>query len=133
MHAGPESFRFFFDASKPAAGARSLCIEPVKPEAWGEAMQAVPAAAMRGRRVRFSVALRTEAVAGKGAGPIAVVHGPHGELLAARDLALEGTRAWARAGVEIDVPAAAHDVEVGVMLEGPGRVCLDEARLEILQ
>lgn len=133
MHADPQSFRFFIDAGAPGAGARSLCIEPVKREPWGEATQVVAAAPLRGKRLRFSVALRIDAVAGKGAGPIAMVHGPHGELLAARELGLAGTRGWERCGVEIDIPAAAHDVEVGVMLEGAGRACLDEARLEILQ
>jgi hypothetical protein len=44
-----------------------------------------------------------------------------------------GTRTWQRLALEIDVPDATHDLEVGVALEGTGRACLDDALLEIMR
>jgi len=135
MHADPNSFRFFLDASQPASGLRSLCIEPVKHEPWGEATQAIVDPALAGKRLRFSVAVRTEGVAtGRGAGPIIVAHGGTGQVLAVRERLVKGSRGWERLAVELDVPpSGVHDVEVGVMLDGTGRACLDDAVLEAIR
>jgi hypothetical protein len=133
MHADPNSFRFFLDGNGAAAGAWSLCIEPVGREPWGKATQAVLDPSIRGRRVRFSAALRTADVAGHGAGVQAVAHGNAGEIMGVRDEWIAGTRPWQRLSLEIDVPPNTRDLEVGVALEGTGRACLDDARLEIVR
>lgn len=133
MHADPNSFRFFLDASGAAGGGHSLCIEPVTHEPWGKATQPVLDPAIRARRVRFSAAVRTVDVAGRGAALQAVVHGNAGQILGVREEWVAGTRPWQRLALEIDVPAATHDVEVGVALEGTGRACLDDVLLEIVR
>ena len=133
MHADPDSFRFTLDESGGATGKRSLCIEPVKREPWGMATQALLDPALRGKRIRFSLAVRTEGVTGRGAGPIVMVHGGSGQLLAHGDRMVGGTQGWQRLSVEIDVPGDAHDVELGGELDGRGRACIDDARLEVLR
>ena len=76
MHADPTSFRFFHDESAPAAGKASLCIEPAGKEPWGMASQGVfDIVPLWGARVRFSAAIRVEAVTGDGAGPFVVARG----------------------------------------------------------
>jgi hypothetical protein len=131
MHADPKSFRFFHDESAPAAGRASLCIEPAGKEPWGIASQGVfDIAALRGARVRFSAAIRLEGVTGAGAGPYITAHG----ATHAEDKRLAtGTHGWQRVAVEIDVPAGAPFIEVGVSLEGRGRVCVDDASMEVVQ
>ena len=134
MHADPHSFRFFQDETSPHLGKRSLCFEPMKKEPWGVASQGVfDLHQMRGARVRFSVAVRLEAVTGGGAGPYAVAQGGGGAVIAHAQRLLQGTLGWQRVEVDLAVPQNASLVEVGVSLEGRGRVCLDDARLEIVR
>jgi hypothetical protein len=133
MHADPNSFRFFLDAGGADGAGHSLCIEPLTREPWGKATQAVVDPSVRGRRVRFSAAVRTLDVAGRGAALQAVIHGNSGQILAVREEWTAGTRPWQRMSLEVDVPAATHDVEVGVALEGTGRACMDDAILEIVR
>ena len=131
MHANPQAFRFFLDGSAPASGKASLCIEPSSPEPWGLASQGVfDIAALRGARVRFSAAIRLEGVTGDGAGPYVMARGV---ALAHDKRLLTGTHGWQRIAVEIEVPAGAPFIELGVALEGRGRVCLDDALLEVVQ
>ena len=130
MHADPKSFRFFHDETSPAAGRASLCIEPTGKEPWALASQGVfDIAALKGARVRFSVAIRVDAVSGDGAGPYIVARGA---ALAHDKRLVSGTQGWQRIAVEIDVPLQAPFIEVGVALDGRGRVCLDDAILEVV-
>lgn len=131
MHADPKSFRFFLDERSPASGKASLCIEPAGKEPWALASQGVfDIAALRGARVRFSAAIRVEGVAGDGAGPYVMARGAsfaHDKRL------VSGTRGWQRIAVEIEVPAGAPFIELGVALDGRGRVCADDVRLEVVR
>jgi hypothetical protein len=78
MHSNPESFVFRVETPEGAQGKQALCIERVLPEPWALVTQAVPAAALKGEKLRFSVALRVDRADGGGAGAWAVVHGPRG-------------------------------------------------------
>lgn len=134
MHADPSSFRFFLDEALPAQGRRSLCIEPLKKEPWAVASQGLfDIAQIRGGRVRFSAAVRLDAVTGNGAGPYAAAQGTGGAIIAHASHLSQGTQGWQRVAVELDVPSGATLIEFGVSLEGRGRVCLDDARLEFLR
>lgn len=131
MHADPNSFRFFHDEAAPAAGKASLCIEPAGKEPWGIASQGVfDIKALYGARVRFSAAIRVEGVIGDGAGPYVMARGAG---LAHDKRLVNGTHGWQRISVEIEVPEAAPFIELGVALEGRGRVCLDDVLLEVVQ
>lgn len=129
MHADPDSFRFSLDRAAPAEGRQSLCIERVTHEPWSLATQAVDAVALRGARLRFSIAVRVDRAAGPGAGPFLIVHGPTGNL-AHEERLLTRTDGWQRIAVDFTVAPAAQMVEVGATLQGDGRVCVDDARLE---
>lgn len=129
MHADPDSFRFVLDSASPAEGSHSLCIERVTTEPWAVAAQSVPARPLRGKKVRFSIAMRGERLGGPGAGPWLLVNGPAGMLLHEERPALLGF-AWERRAIEIVVPIEAEAIDVGATLQGAGRVCIDDARLE---
>jgi hypothetical protein len=129
-HADPSSHRFFLDTAAPASGKASLCVERVTREPWAIATLAAQDAALRGKRVRFSLSVRVEG-ATDGAGPWVLVHGPYGNLLHDQRL-VKTTAGWQPMAIEFTVSPEARLVEVGAILEGPGKVCLDDARLEIL-
>lgn len=131
MHADPHSFRFFHDGNA-ASGKASLCIEPAGREPWGLASQGVfDIQGLYGARVRFSAAIRVEGVTGDGAGPYVMAR--VGRDLAHDKTLITGTQGWRRIAVEIEVPKGAPFIELGVSLEGRGRVCLDDALLEVIQ
>lgn len=129
MHADPDSFRFSLDRAAPAEGKQSLCIERVTNEPWSLATQAVDAVALRGAKLRFSLAVRVDRAAGPGGGPFLIVHGPTGNL-AHEERLVTRTDGWQRIAVDFSVASAAQIVEIGATLQGDGRVCVDDARLE---
>jgi len=131
MHSNPEAFRFF--QAEGMAGGRGFCIERVADEPWAlltQALQGSRLEGIRGKRMRLSLAVRVEGAGGAGAGPWMLVQGApplHASRLAS------GTSEWQRLSIELTVPPHASVVEVGATLEGPGRACFDEARLEPAQ
>jgi hypothetical protein len=132
MHADPTSFRFLLDESRPAQGRRSLCIEPVRHEPWAKASQWVLDPRVRGKRVRLSLAVRTERVAGDGAGALIVAHGDTGQILGTERQLVSGDNDWRRVATELVVPPTMHDIELSAVLEGSGRACFDDVRLEVM-
>jgi hypothetical protein len=131
MHADPQSFRFFHDDKSPAAGKRSFCIEPVRAEPWALVTQGIHQPSFRGAKVRFSIAVRVEGASGSGAGPWVLIQPPAGRNIHRQQL-VNGTQGWQRVAVEVDVPADAQIIELGATLEGAGRACFDDARLELV-
>ncbi|HWH39241.1 MAG TPA: hypothetical protein VNU21_05345 [Usitatibacter sp.] len=129
MHSNPDSFRFWLEERGAGSGAQSLCIERVLPEPWATAAQSVPAVALRGRKVRFSLLMRGEGFDGEGVGPIIIATAGGATIAIAQKLARIGTE-WRRYAVELVVPPQAEALEVGATLFGAGRACVDDARLE---
>jgi len=128
-HADTSSFAFTVDTSGPAEGATSFRVQRVKLEPWALVTQAVEDPRMRGKRLRFSIAVRTEGVE-VGAGIFMVAQNAGGRSIAHEKTLLKGTTPWTRQALEFTVPQAAQIFEVGVTLEGPGSVWIDSARLE---
>jgi hypothetical protein len=133
MHADPHSFRYFHDEAHPLHGGRSLCMEPVTHEPWALLSQDIDVAALRGARIRFSAAVRNEAVTGEGAGPYVLARSHSGVATVEDRRLAQGTGRWRRVAVEITVPPDSLGVEFGIALQGRGRVCVDDAVLEIVQ
>ena len=126
VHGGPESYRFYLEEGAAATGKRSLCVERVGGEPWGLVTQAFQTSAFRGQRLRLTLSVRLEGVTGDGAGPWMLSQGGHAH--AAR---LErGTSGWQRMTLELAVPRDSTMVVVGATLEGPGKACFDDVRLE---
>jgi hypothetical protein len=129
MHSNPDSFRFWVEGANAGAGSQSLCVERVHPEPWATAAQSVPAAALRGRRVRLSLLMRGEGLSGEGTGPIIIATAAGATIAIEQKLARIGPE-WKRYAVEMLVPKQAEALEVGATIFGGGRACLDDARLE---
>jgi hypothetical protein len=132
VHADSASFRISSDATTAAQGRRSLRIEKVGTEPWATVLQSIPAREAAGHRVRFSLAMRMEGVAGVGAGPWIIAFGPGG-MIEHRASLDKGTRDWQRAAVEMELPGNAEHIEVGAILEADGRIWIDDARLEVVE
>jgi hypothetical protein len=139
QHAGDLSYTFRLDGAVRHGGARSVRIDNVGPEPFGSIYQHVPASQYVGRRLRFSAWLRTADARGSvtGGGGVLLIQAMQGGAPLAwnhmRDTPVRGTQEWARYSLELDVPAAADQVEVGAMLHGPGTLWLDDAELEVVE
>ena len=132
-HSDARSFAYTVDASQATAGTRSLRIDRVRNEPWGVIAQSMRDPALRGAKVRFSLAVRTEGADGEGAGPFLQFHDASGRGIGFVKKLAKGTSAWQRLSVEFVVPAATYLVEVGATQEGPGSAWVDDARLELLE
>lgn len=128
MHNNPEAFRFSPQEGDAAAGRRAFCVERVVDEPWALLTQAFQTPAVRGKRLRLSMAVRVEGASGEGAGPWMLVQGRSFPLNQSK--LVRGTRTWERVAIEFSVPPDAEVVVVGATLEGPGKACFDEVRLE---
>jgi hypothetical protein len=126
-HVSVASFRFSVANDAPAAGRGSLCIERVGGEPWALVTQGFHTTALRGQRIRLSMAVRAQGLEG-GAGPWIQSQG--GRAHAAK--LVKATSGWERVAVELAVPAESNLLVVGATLEGPGRACFDDVRLELL-
>ncbi len=96
--------------------------------------QSVSAVPFRGQRVRWSAWVRTTAVEGNGAGLWMRVDGPGGPLafdnMSPR--AIRGTTDWTRHSVVLDVSPNAANLHIGVLLNGPGDVLIDDGWFEVV-
>lgn len=121
------------DADRAGAVAYLASTAPA-PEGFGTLMQTFEADAFRGKRLRMTAHVRTEDVTewaglwvrvdGAGATPQPLAFDNMD------DRPISGTTAWAAHSVVLDVPTAAAAVSFGVLLNGPGRVLLDDVTFE---
>lgn len=97
-------------------------------------MQSVTAAPYRGHRLRLSGYVQTRGVGGW-AGLFLRVdprEGPALEFDNMQDRPIQGTTAWTRYALELNVPPESDQVHFGVLLAGAGEVWLDDVTLETL-
>jgi len=131
-HSDPHAFRHEIDGSTSAEGKHSLRIERVREEPWTLVMQNVIDPTLRGARMRFTLAVRVEGVTGNGGGLMVLVYGSGGATIHHDQKLSSGTADWKSMTIEFDVPVNAESFAVGAILEGPGKLWIDAARLEHL-
>ena len=117
----------FTRAQGGASGTAGLCIERVGKEPWALVTQSFHTTAMRGKTLRLSMAVRAQGLEG-GAGPWIQSQG--GRAHAAK--LVQATNGWARVAVDLAIPAESNLLVIGATLEGPGKACFDDVRLEAL-
>ncbi len=133
MHNDPHSFRFFHDEGGGTSGARGYCIESVGREPWGRMSQVLgmdKVVPLRGAHMRLSVAMKLDGVTAGTAGPLFIAQGGSGQLLGNAVNLQPASKGWQRLETEIDVPQGTFLLEMGVLLQGKGKVCFDDVRLE---
>jgi hypothetical protein len=116
-----------------ATGAR-LEAHGKAPVSFGGLSQVSSAAPFRGKRVRFSAGLMTEAVA-DWAGLWMRADDASGRMVAfdnmqRPDRQLKGTHAWENYSVVLDIPESAVVIQYGVILQGRGKTWIDGVRVE---
>ncbi|HYI00081.1 AraC family transcriptional regulator [Hyalangium sp.] len=133
----PHLYEAGVDRNSPCEGIRSAFLRSRMdtPTGYGTFMQAFGAKDFRGKRLRFSAAVRVKDVAGW-AGLWMRVEGADSKQPLGFDnmqsRSLSGTTACKRYDVVLDVPQEAEAVMAGLLLSGTGQAWLDGVRFEVV-
>ena len=136
MHNDPHSFRFFHVEGIGPSGGRAYCIEAVGREPWGRLDQAIGkerVVPIRGSKLRFSVSVKTDGMTAGQAGPALKAYSGSGRILQNVMNLQPRKDGWQRLQVEATLPPDTFLLDIGVVFEGKGRVCVDDARLEMTE
>ncbi|WP_163784385.1 AraC family transcriptional regulator [Myxococcus vastator] len=133
----PKRYEAGVDSRATCEGNRSASLRSLSPDenGYGTFMQAFGAHDFRGKRLRFSGALRIKDVEGW-AGLWMRVEGPDPKQPLAFDnmqsRALVGTAGCKRYDVVLDVPKEATTIMAGLIISGTGQAWLDGVRFEVV-
>ncbi|MCP3138797.1 AraC family transcriptional regulator [Pyxidicoccus xibeiensis] len=131
----PKRYEAGVDSSAPCEGTRSAYLRSLTPDenGYGTFMQAFGAQDFRGKRLRFSAALRVKDVEGW-AGLWMRVEGPDPKQPLAFDnmqsRALVGSVGCKRYEVVLDVPKEATTIMAGLIMSGTGHAWMGGVRFE---
>jgi len=114
-------------------GTRSAYIQfqGIEPQGWATLMQTFRADAYRGKRVRLSAFVKTQDVEA-GALLWMRIEGPGDSVLAfdnMGDRPIRGAPDWRLHDVVLEVPTRASAIAIGLLLEGGGRVWIDDVTM----
>lgn len=139
---GGETYERTSDTQEPHGGKHCGRIRHTGKDAsdmpdFASFTQNIPAAELRGQRVRYSGFLRTDKVESGFAGLWMRVDGKDEN---ARGLTFDnmaeraphGTTGWKEYAVVLDVPAEAEKIHFGALLSGNGTMWVDDLKLEIV-
>ncbi|MGH8220739.1 MAG: hypothetical protein ACREUT_19575 [Steroidobacteraceae bacterium] len=130
----PTDYTFALDTTAAASGKRSALITAksrARPDGFGMLWQIIAADNYRGRRLRLSGYLRTQAASR--AQMWMRVDGPDGKTLAFDNMdsrPVTGTTGWRQYDIVLDVPSDSVDIAFGFLLISTGKVWGDEFKLE---
>ncbi|MEU4998256.1 hypothetical protein [Streptomyces sp. NPDC021622] len=133
----PEGYEFGIDLETFESGYSSSFIQAQRiPLGFATLMQMFRADAYHGSRVRFSAALKAEAVTGW-AGLWMRVDGDTRETLAFDnmedpDRRIKGTIGWRWYSIVLDIPPQGVNIAFGIILDGPGRLWIDKTRFDVV-
>jgi hypothetical protein len=137
---GGPGYEFVYDAESPHGGKRSAKLawtasrEP-KDDDGVNFGQVVPAAAWRGKRVRFAGWVRTKDATGRGASLWLRVDDAADKSVAFDNMngfEICGTSGWTRCEIVLDVPQSAARLTYGMLFGGGGAACCDDLALDLV-
>jgi hypothetical protein len=130
VHADPESFVFTLDTKIARQSGYSLRIERVRDEPFASIAQYFRRKDLANRRFRLSAWLRGENLASPAyLLAIPYYHSRQDGVVDNRDRGLSGSFEWTRVELDIQMPARADALEVGVTTTGDGVLWVDDAEL----
>ncbi len=133
----PQLYEASVDTSAPCEGTRSASLRSRtdNPNGYGTFMQAFGAQDYRGKRLRFSAAVRAKDVKGWAGLWMRVESADPKQPLGFDNMqsrALVGTLGCQRYDVVLDVPQEATYITAGLLLSGTGNAWLDGVRFEVV-
>jgi hypothetical protein len=133
----PQDYGVTSDHAQVHSGASSalLASQTPTPRGFGTLMQTAQADLFRGKRIRFAAYIRSEGVE-KWAGLWFRVDGAGGPPALAfdnmQDRPIKGSTEWQAYIIVLNVDQQASAIAYGVLLDGPGKVWIDTANIEVV-
>ncbi len=130
---GGQGYEVVVDSRVAYSGAKSLRIRRIGEGDFGVATSSFPVADAAGKRVRFSGFIKTEDLRDGWAGLWWRVDGDSGVLAFdnMQGRGPSGTTPWTEYVIELDVDAAARNINFGVLTPGRGTAWFDGLRVEL--
>jgi hypothetical protein len=143
----PEDFVVEVDSRAHTTGDSSASLASIRDTAgWGTLYQFASATNLRGKRIEFTADVRTAGVR-RGAYLFVRVDDGQGQAIAMDNMwssvseehrdgrwvnrAITGDTDWTTQRVVLDIPGDAAAISYGIALDGPGKVWIDNAVLEL--
>ncbi|MBI3659352.1 erythromycin esterase family protein [Candidatus Acetothermia bacterium] len=104
------------------------------PLSFGTLKQRIQADVYRGKRLRMSGYVKTEAVE-EWAGLFLRIDGVNGDVLSVDDMQnrpIQGTSDWRKYEIVFDVPESSINIAFGILLQGKGKVWIDDLKFEVV-
>jgi hypothetical protein len=118
--------------TKSGSASGSIQAKSSETEGFGTLMQVFNAQAYRGQRLQLSGYVKTQAV-DNWAGLWMRVDGQENQVLSFDNMqnrSIKGTTDWSQYNIVLDVPENSSKIAFGVLLDGSGRVWVDELKFE---
>lgn len=129
----PDTYDMGVDPTVTYANRQCVTIKAgPEPTEFAALAQSIKADAYRGKRLRFSAALRSMDLENRAA-LFMRISDPDGKVLAMdnmKDRFITGTNDWARHSIVLDVAEKAEDIMFGVLSSLKGQVWMADVRLE---
>jgi hypothetical protein len=131
----PASYEVGIDAQAAYGGHPSAYLKSKVPDTggFGTLMQSLRAANYVGKRIRFSAFVKSDGVQSWSGLWMRVDKGQ--DMVAFDNMVdrpIKGTTGWQKYEVVLDVPQDATGIALGVLLDGPGEVCLNGGKFEVV-
>lgn len=131
---GRKAYEVVLDTKVKRSGKASALLKPIdKPESYGTLMQAFVPNDYLGKRVRLTAYIKTEGATGRvdfWARVQAASSPADGMGLGGGHYDLPERSDWTKYEMVFDVPEAGTSLQFGVGLDGPGKVWIDDVKLE---
>ena len=133
----PKDFDMIFDraGAHGGRGCGSLRSKSVRPSGFGTMMQMFQAQKYQGQRVRLPAWVKSDRVTGWSGVWMRVDGARSKDPLAfdnMQERPIKGSTSWKRYQVVLDVAPQATNVAFGILLDGPGRVWIDDVQIEVV-
>lgn len=134
---GPNGYGITLDTKIKLSGASSVCLSksPIDTEhKAGTIVQAINASKFAGKRLRFSGYIKTQKVTSY-AGLWLRVDSPERGTVAFDNMQrrpITGTNDWYKYEIVLDIPEDGEMINFGALLEGDGKIWVDDLSFEIV-
>jgi hypothetical protein len=133
---GGRDYKMAIDRTVAHGGQASALLKSVapKPSGFGTLVQTFKAEKYRGKRLRMTGYIRSQAVTGW-AGLWLRIDGPRGEPLGfdnMQDRGIKGTSDWKKYEIVLDVPDSAQEIAFGMLLTGAGQAWMDDLDFQVV-
>lgn len=125
-----DSYRVEADDTQAFSGKHSLVIQNTGRPSWGGAIQTIRADRLANREITFSAQVKSMGATAPGFQMALRLLKTGQEIAWIKTPAVTGDADWKKLSLQTTIPKDCTDVEINLILDGDGRVWVDDVRLD---